>query len=103
MEISNNNAMFLENTDTVAEDTAEKMEVYTIINPAVARPLIRMRAKDGKSMKHNLIDISPNKDNRNSSVWVFEDSLALRKDLLAITKAHKRAKAEQEKKQEKED
>lgn len=97
MEISNSNATFLENTDVV-EKKESGIEVYTIINPAMARPLIKMRASDGISPKHNLLDISPHKERKNASVYTFVDSLALRKDMQAISKAHRRAKEERAKK-----
>jgi hypothetical protein len=54
------------------------MEYKVIINPSIARQLLH---------KGNpIVDIKPKKENKNETVFVFEDTENLRRDLTAITK-----------------
>jgi len=54
------------------------MNCKVIIKPPIARTLLHKG--------NQIIDIKPNKNNQNETVFVFEDTEKFRKDLTAITK-----------------
>ena len=95
MEISNNNAEFLKNTEVEETVNVTREPTYPIFNPAIVRALTKkmeQRYQETGKYVYRLIDVSPNNEDHTKSVHWYTDCLELRNDLALINRERRKAR-----------